>query len=447
MTWDGEWTARSISERVRAGVIAPHAAVDESLARIAAGDARLSAFRSVTDQRARAEAGQATQGPLAGVPIAIKDTVPVAGEPMRIGSLATSDEPQPSDHPVVARLRSAGAVVVGITNVPELCTFATTDGAGSVTRNPWNTERTPGGSSGGSAAAVASGMVPIAHGTDGMGSIRIPGAATGIVGLKPGAGVVPAELGSTNWFGLAENGVFATTVDDAALMLAVIADHQEFATVSEPERRLRVGVAFRPPVTGVTLDREHGLAAAHASALLRREGHSLEHLELGAGEQAVNAAAISALARWFAGVANESAGLDPAALQPRNRTHAAIGRVALRTPAMSDGLRDTWRRRAEAMFADIDLLITPALAAPPIAATTWHRRSWLSNVMSNIAYAPYAAPWNLAGYPAMVVPMGTHSTVGTPVAAQLVGPPGSEAMLLGAAATIERVQPWRRTAP
>ena len=150
--------------------------------------------------------------PLSGVPIAIKDNIPVAGEPMRTGSAATSVVPRLMDHPVVQRVRAAGAIPVGLTRVPEMCVWGTTDSAFGITRNPWSPGRTPGGSSGGSAVAVAAGMVPVAHGADGMGSIRIPAACVGIVGLKPGTGVVPAELGVNDWYGMSENGVFATTV-------------------------------------------------------------------------------------------------------------------------------------------------------------------------------------------------------------------------------------------
>src|SRR5690606_30143615 len=124
------------------------------------------------------------------------------------------------DHEVVRRLRGAGAVVIGTSRMPELGLWGTTDDATAITRNPWRTDRSAGGSSGGSAAAVAAGLVPLAHGTDGLGSVRIPAACCGIVGFKPGRGVVPCQLGAEDWFGLVEHGVFATSVADAAVAFA-----------------------------------------------------------------------------------------------------------------------------------------------------------------------------------------------------------------------------------
>lgn len=198
-------TATDIAEAVRSGARTASAVTEDALDRIAQRDSTIGAFQVVRAERVLAEADAVDARtdrhtlPLAGVPIAIKDNVPVRGEPMRDGSRGSHRGPQPADHEVVTRLRAAGAVVVGITRVPELCVFGATDSAFGRTRNPWDPSRTPGGSSGGSAAAVAAGMVPLAHGNDGMGSIRIPAACCGLVGLKPGLGVVPAELGESSW--------------------------------------------------------------------------------------------------------------------------------------------------------------------------------------------------------------------------------------------------------
>lgn len=140
------------------------------------------------------------------MPVAVKDNLAVRGEANRNGSAATPDTPAGEDHVTVARLRAVNAVVVGLTNVPELCVFGTTEGVHGTARNPWDLSRTAGGSSGGSAAAVAAGMVPVALGNDGMGSLRIPAANCGLVALKPGHGVVPAGIGHGDWFGMSENG-------------------------------------------------------------------------------------------------------------------------------------------------------------------------------------------------------------------------------------------------
>lgn len=446
MTWTGEWTARGIADEVMSGRVESHAAVAEALTRIADRDGALSAFARVRPQ-AIDEARVAPGGPLAGVPVAIKDNIPVAGEPMRVGSQATAAEPSTADHPVVSRLRAAGAVPVGITAVPELCIFGTTDALGIVTRNPWNPQLTPGGSSGGSAVAVAAGMVPVAHAADGMGSIRIPAACTGIVGVKPGLGVVPAEMGVNDWFGMSENGVLATTVADAALALSVMANRPEWAAVEPASTRMRVGVSLTPPVPGVRLDAGMGRAATRAASLLKGSGHAVDRVEPAAADVAVTAAAVGALSRWFAGAALDAAELDPALLEPRTRTHTAIGRRVLGTPLLSERLRQMWQESALTLLEDQDLLITPALAGIPPGAVAWSQRSWGANIWSNVQYAPYAAPWNIAGFPAMVVPMGVHPVSGTPIAAQLVGRPGHEALLLSVAALLEARSPWQRVAP
>ena len=245
-----EWTATSLVAAITAGRSTASAAVALSLARIAERDPAIGAFQVVRAEAAGRDAAAVDRVvksgqhlPLAGVPVAVKDNIPVEGEPMRVGSAATEDYPQLANHEVVRRLRAAGAIVVGTTRVPELCVFGATDSVYGITRNPWDLERTPGGSSGGSAAALAAGLVPLAHGNDGMGSIRIPAACTGIVGIKPGGGVVPCDLGETDWYGLSENGAMGTTVADVALMLSVIADDPSLATVSDaadgPALRIR----------------------------------------------------------------------------------------------------------------------------------------------------------------------------------------------------------------
>ena len=232
-------TATGIAADVRASRTTAQAETAAALARIRETDPGIGAFQVVRAERALAEAAAVDSRPdrfslpLAGVPVAVKDNIAVGGEPMRNGSLGTSPEPQERSHVLVDRLRRAGAVVVGTTRVPELCVFGTTDSPFGVTRNPLDLRRSPGGSSGGSAAAVAAGMVTVAHGNDGMGSLRIPAACTGLVGFKPGRGVVPWGDDPT-WFGLPEHGPLATTVDDAALLLSVLAADPDLAVPLDP---------------------------------------------------------------------------------------------------------------------------------------------------------------------------------------------------------------------
>ncbi|MGZ4595533.1 MAG: amidase [Actinomycetes bacterium] len=443
-------TATDIAQSVRRGELTAVQAVRDALTRIADRDPAIGAFQVVRTDRALAEAAvvdaspERASMPLAGVPIAVKDNVPVAGEPMRIGSLATDPAPQARDHEVVRRLRAAGAVVVGLTRVPELCVFGATDSAFGITRNPWDLRRTPGGSSGGSAAAVSSGMVAVAHGNDGMGSIRIPAACCGLVGLKPGLGTVPARLGDGSWFDMAENGPLTTTVPDAALLLSVLAGRPELVDAGTAEvADLRVAVSVEAPAPFTAVDDAFRAAAFETGALMAEAGHRVRVAEPAYPTTTV----FAAMARWFAGVEMDARLVaDRAGLEKRVARHAAAGRAVLRAGAVRPRGRTAWQRTAEHFFADVDVLVTPGLAQLPIAAARWGTRGWLANIHANARYAPFAAPWNLAGWPAMIVPAGQHPS-GLPLSVQLVGRPGTEAMLMSLAGQLERRRPWARTAP
>jgi len=444
-------TATAIAESVRSGASSAVAEVTAALASIAEHNARVGSFQVVRAERALAEAAELDARtdlaslPLAGVPIAIKDNIPVAGEPLRDGSAATSAVPQAADHEIVRRLRDAGAIVVGITAVPELCVFGATDSVYGITRNPWGLDLTAGGSSGGSAAAVASGQVTIAHGNDGMGSIRIPAANCGLVGLKPGSGVVPQDIGVDAWFGMSENGPLATTVADAALMFSVMAGRPDLAAVAEPTTPLRVAVAGGVASPLAPLDPEWARGLAETADALRAAGHHVTEVVFPYPSNP-----LPLLARWFAGTATDADLLDAKLLEPRIRTHARWGRVLARQ-ARDPRPVDAFRARVTEFFADFDVLVTPTLAQPGIPAIEWHKKSWLANVAANVRYAPYASPWNLLGWPAASIPAGMHATTHTPLAVQLVAPPladaAGEGLLLSVAAQLERLRPWQRIAP
>src|SRR4051794_1630807 len=440
--------ATELAARVRSGALSAVDVVRAHLDHIADVDARIGAFRVVRTAAALDEAAavdavpQRSALPLAGVPVAVKDNVAVAGEVCTDGSLGSQAEPAAADHPVVARLRAAGAVVVGITRVPELCLYAATDGPHAVTRNPWDTALTPGGSSGGSAAAVAAGCVPIAHGNDGMGSLRIPAAACGLVTLKPGRGVVPGELGFDDWSGMAVNGALATTVADLALATSVLAGADLGA--GDPGRPLRIAVSTRSPVPLAGPDVETREAVDATVALLREAGHVV----VPRTPVIPPGAAAGALARWMAGAHDDAAayGLDRSRLQRRSTAHAGIGRAVRRAGLGRPPPAERVPARATAFFDDVDLLLTPVTNGPPLAARPWHERSFVGNLTANTRWAPWASPWNLAGVPALVLPVGRRPE-GLPLALQLVGPPGAEGRLLWLAAELERRHPWRRHAP
>ncbi|MEV6389571.1 amidase [Nocardia xishanensis] len=438
--------AAVIAAGVRDGSLTPTEVVDATIELIATEDATTGAFRVVRAERAVAEAIALEQRsdldvlPLAGVPVAIKHNIPVTGETVLSGSAATDTGQATADHPVVRRLRDAGAVVVGLTAMPELGLWATTDDQRGIAKNPWDIKRSPGGSSGGAAAAVAAGFVPIAHGNDGLGSVRIPAACCGVYGIKPGRHTVPAEVGVDSWGGMVENGVLATTVGDAALALSVMAARPDLADL-EPPGRLRIALAVTPPSRLARVDPNWAAAARKAAAVAAAAGHRVETTALPYGD-----AVLALLLRWLTVALPEAATLaHPERLQPRTRRHLAIGRFVQRLGLVRAAQVDRIEARLLEFFEDYDVVITPTLATAPPRARAWHRRGWLANVLSGFRFSPFTPIWNLVGWPAASVPMGTHPDSGTPVAAQLAGPPGSEATVLRLSAQLEQLHPWRRT--
>ena len=445
-----EWAGRRATEiaaAVRSGEVTARAVVAEHLARIRAINGELGAFRAIRQQQALVEAGvvdaraDRADLPMAGVPVAVKDNTAVAREAIRSGSAATPDKPAAADHEVVRRLRAAGAVVVGLSSMPELGLFPMGDSVYGITRNPWRLERTPGGSSAGAAVAVAAGMVPLAQGNDGLGSIRIPAACCGLVGLKPGPGVIPPPFEKNNpWFGLAEHGPLATTVADAALLFAVMADRPKWAQVATPDRPLRVAVSTRAG-TGPPVDRQYKIAARTAGEVLADAGH---HVQTSDPPYPMTLGA-TVMATWCVCADDCVQQLNWQKLNRPIRTHARVGRLTRRLGLPRPQAPERWRNRLGRFFTNVDVLITAALAQPPPAAVRWSDRGWLRNVVAS-RYSVLAPPWNLAGWPAAVVPAGLHRT-GVPLAVQVVAPPGGERLLLAVAHQLELAKPWRRIAP
>jgi amidase len=434
-------SAVEIATAVRAGKVTAGEVVAGHLDRITRRNAELGAFVRIRPAAAAAEAqavdarADRAELPLAGVPVAVKDNVSVTGEPMGYGSAAFPQVPRDHDHPVVARLRAAGAIVVGLTNLPELAIYPFTDSAYGIARNPWDTRRTPGGSSGGSAAAVASALVPLAHGTDGLGSVRIPAAACGLFGIKPGTGLLPGDLGETGWFGLSESGTLATTVADAALMLGVMAGTSYSAAEPGP---LRIAASVRPPGPGIMIHPSSSAPVRACAELLAKSGHEVTDADPPYPGWLVPVV----LSYWFAGPAEEAAG--HAGMEPRTRRHVRAGELAARArpPRASDRAR---LRAALASFFDrYDVLVMPTLARPCPPARRYGERSWLRSVATALMFAPMTGVWNLAGFPAASVPVPGQ---GLPGAVQLVAAPGREQTLLALGAQIERATPWRRHAP
>jgi amidase len=442
-------SAADIANGVRGGSLTVRDVLERALARVARHDAVLAAFATVRADAARREADDVQRRvaageelPLAGVPIAVKDNIAVSGEVMRGGSRATDREPQRDDHAVVSRLRDAGAVIVGMTTMPEAGLWLTTDSE-RITRNPWNIEYSPSGSSGGSAAAVASGMVPLAHGNDGLGSVRQPASACGLLGLKPSNGLVPAQVDVNDWYGLVENGPFARTSADLALMLSVLAADPVLASIRPLRHSLRVAVSARTPVQGTHTDPAMTKELFAAAGLLASHGHHVTRDQPTYPQRLSYAGTI----RWFASAADYVESVtEPDLLEDRTLGHASAGRRVRRLIRHEQLIE--WRSRVEKFFERYDVLMTPVTATHPLRADRWGERAWAVNVRANVtASGGFCGMWNVAGYPALSIPFGTDPLTKTPTGIQIAAPHGSEALLMSVAQCFEHWKPWPATAP
>lgn len=444
-----EWTAAKIASAVQSGEVSAAEIARAFCERISRADELIRAFAAVRDPddvEADAAAidarGDRDQLPLAGVPIAIKDNLRVAGLPCRFGSGAMPAEPVPEHDELVRRVEAAGAVVLGTTTMPELALWSFTQAEvyGSVTRNPWDPAFTPGGSSGGSGAAVAAKMAPIAIGSDGLGSIRIPSSCCGLFGIKPGAGLLPTP-DKGGWFGQSEFGPMATTVQDATTLLGVLAGE---AIAPEPPRSRDIVVWTRAPVPGISVDSEVVAAVDRVASQLEQLGHRVTR----AATPRPLRTALALIRRWFAVAADDvrDLDLDMSRLEPGTRAHVRLGQrvMALRPPSEREG---EWLRRnlAETAFDHYDLVLTPTLSHPPMAISDC--RGPRPVVMYRvIRFAPFTGMWNLARFPSASIPAGVTRS-GLPVGVTLSGPPDSEPAILSVARQLEQHHPWRRHAP
>jgi amidase len=440
----------AIAAKIRAGELSPREAVKASLRRVEEFNPRLNAFRvTMADETlaAAADPDALPDGPLRGVPVAIKDDLQVAGQAMTWGSRSYGP-PSTDDSEAVKRLRAAGAIPVGITNVPELMIFPwTATEANGITRNPWNLERSPGGSSGGSAAAVAAGMVPAATGSDGGGSIRIPAACCGLVGMKPTRGRVPTAPAKEGWLDLSVYGALARTVADSALMLDVLSDTGDtFRTAAAAESgRLRIAVSRKlPPGSIAPLSADQRSAWERTGALLGELGHDVSE-----ASPAYGTITLEFIQTWIRAIYEDSLQVpDPSKLERSTRQMAAAGRRLI-----SERRRDRLRARREetsarilALWDRVDVLVTPALARTALPAHGGFDRG--AFLATNLAarFTPWTPMFNLTGQPALAIPAGLGGD-GMPLSVQLVGRRGDEATLYSLAAQIEAARPWADRRP
>ncbi len=440
------------------GAITAPALVEMYLDRINRLNPVLRAYRVVLQDSARADAAAAQQRleagerlPLLGVPIAIKDDVDIAGQVTTMGTGAHGPAKE-QDAEVVRKLRHAGAVILGKTAVPELCIWPFTESLTfGATRNPWDIGRTPGGSSGGSAAAVAAGLAGMALGSDGGGSIRIPSTWCGVFGIKPQRDRVPLAPHDGAWNGLSVNGPIARTVADAALFLDVTAslpgpDGGFVAAATRPPGRLRIALSTRvPPPLLARIGKPHRQAVRDAGALLRELGHDVVVRD---PDYPPTATLTNLLPRYLRGVRDDVAMMpEPQRLEARSREVARLGglysdrRIAA-TRAAEDGIR----ARVLSIFDDVDVVITPATARGPSRIGAYQRRGAVATLLLVGLRVPFQNMFNVTGQPAAVVPWGLDRD-GLPLAIQLVGRPYDEATLLSLSAQIEKARPWSQRRP
>ena len=454
------------AELIRAGEVSPRELVELYLARIQRLDPQLNAFRIVLAEQALAEADRARErldageeAPLLGVPVAVKDLVDVEGVSTMCG---TGIDPGPAreDCAAVRRLREAGAVIIGKTHVPELGASPTTESATwGVTRNPWSFYRTAGGSSGGSAAAVAAGLVGAALGTDFAGSIRIPAACCGLFGLKPQRERIPTFHPDREYqtSGLEAFGPLTRTVYDSALFTDAITGIESRSPIPAPPpapplvkaaktkpKKLRIAISFKPNIPGVHVSDTVRRPVHETAELLKSLGHETREHDpeyrsaIGAAYLGLSMGELPPTVEWLT---------HPERLERRTRTLWRMsklmpGKLTDRALAAQPKLVARFLK----LFDDFDALITPVLAKPPVEVGHWEGLGVFRGMIRQNAFIPFTPTLNFTGQPAASIPAGFDKE-GVPQAVQLVGRPNDEATIISLAAQIEAERPWADRRP
>ena len=448
--------ATALADAVRRREVTPRELVEQTFARIDQVEPQLNAFVTTCGEEALTAAdGELPDGPFRGVPIAIKDLTDTAGIRTTFSSRAFAERVPTADAALVRRVRAAGFVIVGKSNTPEFGSTSVTESElNGACRNPWNLERTPGGSSGGAAAHVAAGVLPLAHGSDGGGSIRIPAAACGLFGLKPSRGrVSPAPYGDGS-FALSQNGPIAWTVRDAAAFLDVVAGYEpgDSAWLPPPARpfadeagappgRLRIAWTVDPALP-YDVERPCAQAARDAAALLEELGHEVDEATPPWRDDAL-LDHFSYL--WRMGPALYGAEL--AQLEPLNRM---LAEAAQRTTALEYASAvialQRYARRVASFWDDVDVVLTPALGKLPVpVGWVFEPDDQWEQFRRGGAFTPFTPALNVTGQPAASVPFDVVD--GLPVGVQLIARAGDEATLIRLASQIEEARPWSDRRP
>jgi amidase len=461
-------SAQEQADWLRRGDVSPLELVDHYLERIDRLDPQLGAFTTVTADAARERAAHVASAlsralPLWGIPLGDKDLSARAGVRTTYGSrLFENFVPETSDE-IVRVLDDAGAISLGKTSAPEFGMPSYTESlVAPPARNPYDTALGAGGSSGGAAVAVAAGLLPVAPGSDGGGSIRIPAAATGLVGLKPSRGRVPAQAGFSSLGGLVTPGPLARTVADAAMLLdaMVTGGDYQYATAAPSwdggallnaavrgEGRFQIAVMTTSPwdsAVEVTLSPEALAALALAVDELAVLGHGLEELAL-EPDDTYGAAFTTVWQSGAAGIRAEGAQLE--LLEPLTRWLVARGReLGARELAKALATLTAFERSIIRQFSHVDAVLTPALALTPRPVGWYAADDPERNFEQQVQYTPYTSFANVSGLPAIALPVAVTDG-GLPMGVQLIGRPGGEHTLLAIGAQLERRFVWQRRHP
>lgn len=470
-------SAREQAEAIRAGNLSPVELTEHYLERIDRWDDTLGAFLTRTHRLAREQAFAAERAaltarregaelpPLHGVPVPVKDLHHVAGVRCTMGSRAlVSFVPTVDDH-VAAKLRAGGTIMLGKTNTPEFGLPCYTENhLAPPARSPWDTERSAGGSSGGAAAAVAAGLAPVAHASDGGGSVRIPASACGLFGIKPSRGRISGGPLRHDVTGLATSGPLARTVADAATLLDVMSGTEPgdpyaapapppgetFAGYAEGEvRRLRIGCVVQPPISGAQLHPECRTAVTDTAALLSDLGHQVDEVTLPTDD-----GMLLAFARAWSVMA-ASLPLPPGSedlLMPLTRYLRRRGAQVSGTEF--SGALYTFRALAQRLADELmapgagyDVLLSPTVTAPsPLVGAVRNDADPQAEFATIGAFAPYTALYNATGQPAVSLPLHWSADNG-PIGVMCAGRYGDEATLIALSAQLERARPWAGRTP
>ncbi|HUH79727.1 MAG TPA: amidase [Solirubrobacteraceae bacterium] len=463
-------SATELAAMVREGEISSRELVETALERIEELNPELNAFVDVDADGALEAAdaiGPGDERPFAGVPTAVKNNRPVEGMRLTYGCRLMQGHVAGYDHNVTSRLKRAGFILVGTTTLPEYGILPVSEAhIFGPTRNPWDLERTPGGSSGGAAAAVAAGLLPVAHGNDGGGSIRIPAACCGLVGLKPARGRISLapEMGDA---ALVCDGMLTRHVEDAAATLDVLAGYEPGDATWAPEPaepfaesarreplKLRIAATTKPPVADAAVDPAAARAVDEAASLLRSLGHEVEEVDPPWQEEylrelfgAVFCNAIALTIAYSGAIGGHDPGPDD--MEPMSWAIYSMTREMNSIEAGAAAVRlQRFARRLVSFLLPYDALLTPALAERPLPIGTLNTAAPepMQTFTRSALFTPFTPVFNATGQPAISLPL-FQGDDGLPLGVQLAGRPAAEGTLLALATQLQEALPWANRRP